>query len=81
MAVLLADRIDPGAVTDQLSDLDPTVGVTVVEYAADHDADLIVLGRTGQSGLSEVLLGSTTDRVLRRADAPVLTVGTDAVLD
>ena len=47
----------------------------VVEYAEDHGVDLVAMGRTGQSGLSAALLGSTTDRVLRRCDAPVLTAG------
>jgi nucleotide-binding universal stress UspA family protein len=37
-------------------------------------ADLIVLGTHGRSGFDRLLLGSTTERVLRRAKVPVLTV-------
>lgn len=40
----------------------------------ETDADLIVMGTRGRTGQPEVLLGSTTDRILRTADVPVLTV-------
>lgn len=43
----------------------------IVALAGRIDADLVVLGTTGKSGLSRRLLGSTTDRVLREADVPV----------
>ncbi|MDX1744416.1 MAG: universal stress protein [Halobacteriales archaeon] len=46
----------------------------ILGYAAEIDADLLVLGRRGRTGLPEVLLGSTTARVVRSADAPVLSV-------
>lgn len=48
----------------------------ILETAEQVDATLLVLGRRGHSGFAERLLGSTTDRVLRRATVPVLTVGT-----
>lgn len=41
-------------------------------YASEHGADLIVMGRTSVSKMRRVLLGSTTDRVLRDAPCPVL---------
>lgn len=43
----------------------------ILDAAGDLDADLIVVGTTGESGLSRALLGSTTDRVLRGASVPV----------
>ncbi|WP_228442435.1 universal stress protein [Natrarchaeobaculum sulfurireducens] len=46
----------------------------MLEYAAEIDADLIVLGTYGRRGLSRALLGSTTERVVRTADVPVLAV-------
>lgn len=36
------------------------------------DSDLIVIGTHGRSGLSKLLVGSTTDRVIRKAKCPVL---------
>ena len=46
----------------------------ISDYADEHDADLIVMGRRGRSGLKERLLGTTTERVLRQTKVPVLTV-------
>ncbi|ADB61954.1 UspA domain protein [Haloterrigena turkmenica DSM 5511] len=43
-------------------------------YADEIDADLIVMGTHGRSGLDRLLLGSATERVLRTAKTPVLTV-------
>lgn len=45
-------------------------------YGDENDVDLIAMGTTGRSGLERVLLGSTTERVIRRADMPVLAVNT-----
>jgi nucleotide-binding universal stress UspA family protein len=47
---------------------------TILDYAREIHADLIVLGSHGWSGFDRVLLGSTAERVLHRADCPVLTV-------
>ncbi|GAB3663387.1 universal stress protein [Halopiger thermotolerans] len=41
-------------------------------YSAEHDVDLVVMGASGQSGLKERLLGSTTDRVVRTVETSVL---------
>jgi nucleotide-binding universal stress UspA family protein len=38
------------------------------------DCDFIVMGTKGASGLSEVLIGSNTEKVVRRAKCPVLSV-------
>jgi nucleotide-binding universal stress UspA family protein len=46
----------------------------ILRYADEHDADLIVMGTSGRSGIDRVLLGSVTERVVRRAPVPVVTV-------
>lgn len=46
----------------------------IVEYAEANGIDLIVIATHGRSGLEHFFLGSTTERVLRRATCPVLTV-------
>lgn len=43
---------------------------TIVE----QKVDLVVMGTTGSSGYEEVLVGSNTEKVVRRSNCPVLTV-------
>lgn len=47
---------------------------TIVDIAKNEPYDLIVMGTHGRTGLSHVLLGSVTERVLRRSERPVMTV-------
>ncbi|MBI5607477.1 MAG: universal stress protein [Deltaproteobacteria bacterium] len=46
----------------------------IVRWAAEHKVDMIVMGAHGRSGLALLLLGSTTDKVVRQAHCPVLVV-------
>ena len=46
----------------------------VLDYAADHDVDLVVMGTHARTGVERYLLGSVTERVLRASPVPVLTV-------
>jgi universal stress protein A len=46
----------------------------ICKYAAEHDCDLIVLATHGRTGLKHMLLGSTTEQVVRHAPCPVLTL-------
>jgi nucleotide-binding universal stress UspA family protein len=48
--------------------------VEIIRAAEKHNADLIVMGTHGRTGLSHILLGSTAERVIQRARCPVLTV-------
>ena len=47
---------------------------SIVRYASDHDADLIVMGTHGRRGLAHFFLGSVAERVIRAAPCPVFTV-------
>jgi nucleotide-binding universal stress UspA family protein len=49
------------------------VDEAIVDYVADHDIDLVIMGTSGRRGV-EHLLGSTTERVLGRCSVPVLSV-------
>jgi nucleotide-binding universal stress UspA family protein len=46
----------------------------IVVVAKEWNADLVVIGTHGRSGLGRVLLGSTAEAVLRHAPCPVLAV-------
>lgn len=47
---------------------------TIAHYAADVDADLIVVGTHGYGPIRRWLLGSVSDRLIRLASRPVMTV-------
>jgi nucleotide-binding universal stress UspA family protein len=72
---------------DQLLRYQPTDGVRlehwletgeaeteIVRLARKLNADLIVMGTHGRTGLGRLLLGSVAEHVLRKAPCPVLTV-------
>ncbi len=46
----------------------------IVEEAESLEADLVVIGTHGLSGLKHMLLGSIAERVVQKAPCPVLTV-------
>ena len=46
----------------------------IVRFARDKNADLIVIATHGLSGIAQLLLGSTAEKVVRKAPCPVLTV-------
>jgi nucleotide-binding universal stress UspA family protein len=46
----------------------------ITKYSVVNDIDLIVLGVRGHSLVETLFVGSTTDRVMRRAPCPVLSV-------
>lgn len=50
----------------------------IADHASDVDADLVVMGTHGRTGLAHVALGSVAERVVRTSTVPVVTVGPDA---
>ncbi len=50
----------------------------IVEAVRTFDADLIVMGTRGRTGLKHLVMGSVAERVTRHATCPVLTVKVDA---
>ncbi len=46
----------------------------IIRYAKERQIDLIILGTHGRSGLTQALLGSVAEKVVRKAPCPVLTI-------
>jgi nucleotide-binding universal stress UspA family protein len=61
------DACDVQVVTGQAAD-------SIVRVARERDADLIVMGTRGRTGLKHAVLGSVAEKVVRLAPCPVLTV-------
>lgn len=51
-----------------------TPGTTLCDIATTWNADLIMMGRRGRTGFSELLLGSVSNYVMHHAPCSVLTV-------
>jgi nucleotide-binding universal stress UspA family protein len=56
----------------------PTVHDEIVAQAAHLPADLVVMGTHGRNGFQRLFFGSVTEKVLRKAEPPVMTVGIGA---
>lgn len=74
-------------VVDEVGDVFETFGVdyetsilqgqpapTIVDYAESEGFDLVVMPTRGRKGLSRYLLGSVTEKVVRLASTPVMTI-------
>lgn len=46
----------------------------ILQYAEEHECDVIAMGTHGRGGITRLALGSTTDAVMRASDRPVLVV-------
>ncbi|MFS0674676.1 universal stress protein [Ornithinibacillus sp. 179-J 7C1 HS] len=49
-------------------------GPTIVNHANKHDYDMIVIGSRGLNSFQEMVLGSVSHKVAKRANSPVLIV-------
>ena len=51
-----------------------TPSAEIVRYAKDRDIDLIVMGTHGRGFIAHAVMGSVTEKVVRNAPCPVLTL-------
>jgi nucleotide-binding universal stress UspA family protein len=63
----------PG-VTIDVAVREGTTAGEILEQAASMNADLLVIGTHGRSGVERLVLGSVAEKVLRKASCPVMTV-------
>ncbi len=73
VAALFGEPLTDGRRLDVLIDVGQPAH-RILERAAGLPADLIVMGTHGTSGFEHLVLGSVTEKVLRKASCPVLTV-------
>lgn len=48
--------------------------VEIIRHARECRADMVIMATHGHSGLEYALLGSTTEKVVRKAPCPILTI-------
>ncbi|MBE9102592.1 universal stress protein [Vacuolonema iberomarrocanum] len=73
----LCDRAKREGVSVQVSTQPYEPGHGICQIAKFWKADLIVMGRRGRRGFTEILLGSVSNYVLHHACCPVLVVQSD----
>jgi nucleotide-binding universal stress UspA family protein len=64
----------PQGVQVQVEIRDGPDGPAILEFARTHQIDLIVIGRHGHGGVSKALFGGVAEKIVRKADCPVLVV-------
>ncbi|MBI5516624.1 MAG: universal stress protein [Deltaproteobacteria bacterium] len=77
LAWMEKDRVTHLAKTEDVTvrvELGSPVVQTVLDVAQSVGADLIVVGTHGRTGLAHMVLGSVAEKIVRMADAPVLSV-------
>ncbi|MFY4813296.1 universal stress protein [Haloarcula sp. AONF1] len=73
-----ADHVDTEDLSVTAAVREGVVHDAVLDYGDEIDIDLIVMGTHGRTGVRRFLLGSVTEKVVRLADVPVLSVKADA---
>lgn len=70
----LGESLVPDGIQWTVTTLEGSASTEIVRHGREVGSDLIVIPSHGRSGLDRLLMGSTTQRVLRMADCPVLTL-------
>lgn len=68
------DLLEQSGMAYQLHILHGDAGPVIVEFANQYDVDCVVIGSRGLNSLQEMVLGSVSHKVAKRADCPVLIV-------
>ncbi|MFB6080070.1 MAG: universal stress protein [Haloferacaceae archaeon] len=74
----VADRAEEAGLATATAVREGVPDKTIVDYAAETDADVVVIGTYGRTGRDRLAnLGSVTERVVENADRPVFVVHVD----
>jgi nucleotide-binding universal stress UspA family protein len=74
MLKLFADKAKAAGIPVEYTQTIGAPGKVICHLANNIDADLIVIGRRGHSGLNEMMAGSVSNYVVHHADCSVLVV-------
>ncbi len=74
MKTTLAAHHEPGFKIKRAQLRSISAAGAILDYAAEMDIDLIIMGTHGRRGLRRLLLGSVAEELVRLAPCPVLTV-------
>jgi nucleotide-binding universal stress UspA family protein len=69
-------QVDSADVQAVLHIEEGSAAASIVDFAVQRRADLIVIASQGRSGIARFLIGSVAERVVRTAPCPVLTIKT-----
>lgn len=69
-----SDKFDQAGISPITKVLVGDVAEKIVEYAAEENGDLIVMGTHGYKGLERIMFGSVADQVVKTAPCPVTTI-------
>ncbi|MFB6305230.1 MAG: universal stress protein [Haloferacaceae archaeon] len=71
----VADRVEDAGLSLETAVREGVPDKEIVSYAAETDADVVVIGTHGRTGRDRIAnLGSVTERVVQNADRPVFVV-------
>ncbi len=68
------DKIKAEGIAYEIKIFNGYPGPTIIKYANDEAIDLLVIGSRGLNILQEMVLGSVSQKVVKRADCPVMIV-------
>ena len=67
-----ASQLSSAGVEAKMAVLEGAAPENIISYSKEHGIDLIVMSTRGYGGVKRLLLGSTTDQVIRSCETPVL---------
>jgi nucleotide-binding universal stress UspA family protein len=69
-----AKRVEEAGVEHFSAIREGTVHEMIRDYAREHEIDLVVVGTHGRSGVSKLMYGSVTERVVKTVHTPIIVV-------
>jgi len=70
----MSDKLKKEGLAVQTAIVKGRAADAILDYARKNNVDLIIMSTHGRSGVSRWVMGSVTDKVVRHATIPVLTV-------